>query len=33
MDEMLDMEMIEDETFEGEAPNLEAAVNSSVKMY
>lgn len=33
MDEMLDMEMIEDETFEGEAPNLDAAVNSSVKMY
>lgn len=33
MDEMLDMEMIEDETFEGEAPNLEAAVSSSVKMY
>lgn len=33
MDEMLDIEMIEDETFEGEAPNLEAAVSSSVKMY
>ena len=33
MDEMLDMETIEDETFEGEAPNLEAAVGSSVKMY
>ena len=33
MDEMLNMEMIEDETFEGEAPNLEAAVGSSVKMY
>lgn len=33
MDEMLDIEMIEDETFEGEAPNLEAAVGSSVKMY
>lgn len=33
MDEMLDMEMIEDETFEGEALNLEAAVGSSIKMY
>lgn len=33
MDEMLDMEMIEDETFEGEAPNLDASVNSSLKMY
>ena len=33
MDEMLDMEMIEDETLEGEAPNLDAAINSSVKMY
>lgn len=33
MDEILDMEIIEDETFEGEAPNLDAAVNSSVKMY
>lgn len=33
MDEMLNMEMIEDETFEGEAPNLDAAINSSVKMY
>lgn len=33
MDEMLNTEMIEDEIFEGEAPNLDTAVNSSVKMY
>lgn len=33
MDEMLDTEMIEDENFEGETPNLGSIVNSSVKMY
>ena len=33
MNEMLDMEMIEDENFEGETPNLDPAFNSSVKIY
>ena len=33
MAEMLDVEMIEDENFEDETPNLDPAFNSSVKIY
>lgn len=33
MEKMFDVDFIEDETFESEAPNLDAAVDNSVKLY